>query len=296
MIKNLLSFFVCIIVSLGSLAQSNYPFLQPGTTQGVRHFITPSSTPENWSFTHKDDSTWCGYEYSRICYIQSGYSTSCDVPGSGYTRGIREENGIAYIRGTSCGGETIQYDFNLAVGDTFDMVGLLGDAIVDSVSTKLMLNGQTRKYIKLRSIDEPGVYFRWVEGIGDIDRGFFRSVNLDGGYSELICHSDSSGLVYLKPNYTVNCDSLLLLSSINERTSFASNLLFPNPAASTVYLNASFSLNSEFTLFDITGKTLLRVSIIDGHSIDVTSIPNGIYFYQIINQNKSFNGKLIVSH
>lgn len=286
--------FSLLAVHMSAFSQGNYPFLQPGTTQGVRHFIFPNDPPQNWSFTHKDDSTWCGYMYSRICYVQPGFNNSCEV--ANYTRGIREENGKAYIRGTSCGGETVQYDFNLSLGDTFDMGSGYGDAVVDSIGNMQMFNGQTRKYMRLNSIDEPSIHFQWVEGIGDIERGFFRSANGNGGYSELICHRDSSGLVYVNPNITADCDSLLLISSIEDLRLLDKFKIYPNPSARDVVLETRLSGVFDFQLADMTGRILKQGILYGKTSLDVKHYSNGIYFFRFTQNKKVFNRKLVISH
>jgi hypothetical protein len=100
------------------------------------------------------------------------------------------------------------YDFSLPIGGTIvptypgDFL-ITGDMfIVDSVSTIVLPNGQTRKYMELQ-----GTYCRlkWIDGIGDIERGLLFSADFEGGHSYFVCTSDTSGVVYERPQHPYVC-------------------------------------------------------------------------------------------
>jgi hypothetical protein len=82
-----------------------------------------------------------------------------------------------------------------------------------------------------------------------------------------------------------------------------SNLnVFPNPAIDklNISFNSTVSDNFQFTLFDITGKTLINQNIKstigeNKTTIDVSELDNGIYFYTISNSVISQSNKIIIN-
>jgi hypothetical protein len=82
-----------------------------------------------------------------------------------------------------------------------------------------------------------------------------------------------------------------------------SNLnVFPNPATDklNISFNSTVSDNFQFTLFDITGKTLINQNIKstigeNKTTIDVSELDNGIYFYTISNSIISQSNKIIIN-
>lgn len=82
-----------------------------------------------------------------------------------------------------------------------------------------------------------------------------------------------------------------------------SNLnVFPNPATDklNISFNSTVSENFQFTLFDITGKTLINQNIKstigeNKTTIDVSELDNGIYFYTISNSVISQSNKIIIN-
>lgn len=104
-------------------------------------------------------------------------------------------------------GFQLLYDFSLNVGDTCPLFAtncwnVYGNYIVDSVSTLLLPNGQTRKYMELTNGNNR---LKWLDAVGDIERGFYYYCDFEGGHHVFVCHSDSSGNVYGAPNSPYYC-------------------------------------------------------------------------------------------
>lgn len=107
--------------------------------------------------------------------------------------------------------ETVYYDFNLAVNDSFLINRFNEYAIVEEVSTFQTLNGQTRKRILLRADHFTCINrLEWIEGIGDISNSVFYVWQLGTCdiYRKVVCFSDSLGDVYLENGFSYPCDSL----------------------------------------------------------------------------------------
>jgi aminopeptidase N len=75
--------------------------------------------------------------------------------------------------------------------------------------------------------------------------------------------------------------------------------LFPNPATHSVSLRLGQHPDSagEFTLYDLSGKVVLRQPVINtSNTIDISALPKGIYQWKLLFENVYNNGKLVVNH
>jgi len=76
--------------------------------------------------------------------------------------------------------------------------------------------------------------------------------------------------------------------------------VYPNPADAfiAIDLDHCYTANSTFKLFDLLGREVLQTTLSAGSTytrIDIHSIPEGIYLYQIISEgNNMQTGKLII--
>jgi|GEM_PF-2491800 len=192
------AFFFCAALR----AQPLYAFPQPGLKQTEIYHgdWTTGFQPFNRSFIYQSDTTVNSFTYSKFSYIPVGSSN----PWYTYY-----SNGKVYWQGnsplTNPMNGVLLYDFALNLGDSINLQSYLhfGFHTVDSVSTILLANGQTRKYMRLRNGTS---VVTWIDAIGDIENGFFYSADFEGGYEEFVCHEDSTGAVYSKPNTTFACD------------------------------------------------------------------------------------------
>lgn len=144
----------------------------------------------------------------------------------------------------------------------------------------------------------PNRIFRWIDGIGDMDRGFLHVIDFEGGYERFVCQKDSSGLLYVMPNTTYDCDSLISkmepigIENLKQLNTEIFIELFPNPN------NGNFKVcikekmaywlknNSTFIeLYDILGNKILSQNLMDS----ITNIEHhfnpGIYFYRVLSGN-----------
>ena len=92
------------------------------------------------------------------------------------------------------------------------------------------------------------------------------------------------------PNCTVGVSENL--------TSKEELLVYPNPSSGIInfkLLAASKNAPTQLFLFDITGKTILNTSFrANTKQLDVSSYPKGIYFYQLINGEERYSGKVVI--
>jgi len=278
--KHLTILLTFIALAMTTNGQTLYQYPQPGLIQGdIYH--GPWTDPGNFntSIKYKGDTVIASitYSYFTIEYYFSDYYT-------------RYDSGKVYkvcrtIDGNLCGSETLQYDFTLGLNDTFPSINL-SNPIVDSVSTITLLNGQTRKYMELSNGFKT---YRWIDGIGDIENGFSYAYDFEGGYNELVCHRDSTGMVYVKNPIIWDCDSLtgynpVGIETISQALDFK---ISPNPTTDIINITTN-----DLETFDLTvqvinplGQIVISKQMNKGASttIDLSTLDKGLYVLKISN-------------
>lgn len=190
----LLLLLLCLhsVISAQQYATFPTPGLELGSIYTCIAFGCPSF--KNYSERYIGDEMACGKNWARF------------EPRLGR---IRVEKG-RYFRQFVCTQEDLLYDFSKEVGDSVKVFDEYFPLIVIAVDSMMIANGTYRKKMTLKSSYPPDTrLFTWVDGIGDINNGFTRNRNGEGGFERLVCVRDSSGLLYHNPNWPLNCDSLL---------------------------------------------------------------------------------------
>lgn len=89
------------------------------------------------------------------------------------------------------------------------------------------------------------------------------------------------------PNYNLGalagseCDSLsTALHTINKKEAIS---IYPNPASTSFIISGNVSFGDEVVMYNATGQLLLQEKIIANQSIDISSVPSGIYVVQLKN-------------
>ena len=70
---------------------------------------------------------------------------------------------------------------------------------------------------------------------------------------------------------------------------------YPNPVGNTIsfkFINERTSL----TIYDNNGKVVMHSSELNNKAINVETLPNGVYHYYIVNNNKAEKGSFVVQH
>ncbi len=69
--------------------------------------------------------------------------------------------------------------------------------------------------------------------------------------------------------------------------------IYPNPVIDVVYVQLQEQANADLSIFDIQGRKLLHDKVQSNSKVDLSHFEQGVYFYQLKLNNKTFNGKLI---
>lgn len=89
------------------------------------------------------------------------------------------------------------------------------------------------------------------------------------------------------------CSSTLKTSEIEKQFP----TIYPNPIHDNATIILSQNERYTFNVFDVFGKSIFEKKINSIKSeLDISHLPNGIFFYQLSNSENNFTGKFIVAH
>lgn len=208
---------------------------------------------------------------------------------------LREENNIVYQYFTPHEAEL--YNFNLNVGDTF-FTEIDIPLIVDSIGVFELLNGELRKEMKLRCIDdEPGTdYYRvWVEGIGNINGLFDHSdaCQVDGFSYAILCMHRNDTLIYDRPDID-GCWRLPVATNDPIQGSIS---VYPNPANDVITIDAGLikSFPIQLSLLDLQGRVVMRNELAQQvSSVAVDQIIPGMYLIRLASGDEIYFTKVVI--
>lgn len=212
----------------------------------------------------------------------------------------------------------VLYDFSLSVGDTLSVAGLVnvgcdtvGAVKVDSVGT-MVINSEVLRYISVSPTSSSmwGWNGRIVEKIGPIYNynhpvypySFMLptpdTIPWCGTYGfpsagNFRCYSDDIFGFY--SNTTVPCDYTV---SIKQNNISKEIVVYPNPAFEMISIRIkSINTTSQetiFSVYDVLGNLVHQMSILNKeNSVDISSLPSGIYFYTLKSNNHFVDGKFV---
>ena len=71
--------------------------------------------------------------------------------------------------------------------------------------------------------------------------------------------------------------------------------IYPNPAGSWLTIQLSSSATGQATIYDVIGKTVVQTELQNSRqTIDVSGLPEGLYFVRLTVGNKSVTKKIII--
>lgn len=196
-------FLLVGVCRIGAMAQTTRElFSRPGLALGAYHVNYFDGT---WStsWRYAGDTLLCGESLLVFEHLANRSNPTL----------LYVDGGRVFQRDFTnpCAPGNLLYDFDLDVGQTFPVQGHWGtlDMTVTEKGTRMLLNGETRRYLRLALPNPPSPSLDWIEGIGDVERGLFPLFYDFEGYSTFVCARDASGDLWANPNENWKCDSLL---------------------------------------------------------------------------------------
>lgn len=103
-------------------------------------------------------------------------------------------------------------------------------------------------------------------------------------------HPSYSGSLMIHPVFSYD-DAIVSVNKISEIDTKIE--IYPNPSAGIVLLNTIFP--KQILIFDVFGKLIKELPQAVYSKIDLTNLPNGVYFLNILDKNESQIEKIIIS-
>lgn len=202
---------------------------------------------------------------------------------------IYEENNKVYWWNKTLGEFTTLYDFGAEEGDDWEIkVGTQTIPVhVDAAQTVIF---KSQEY-KMLSISDPDDIFTGdiLCGIGHLTSFFpekLMNKDTDFRVEGIRCFWQDGELVF--QNGDQDCDEIYEQHhmGVNETDIEKGFVVYPNPTDGILYILSENS-DTEYRIVNIMGQTLM-IGKIDGESqqIDVSSLPNGLYYISINNASR----------
>jgi hypothetical protein len=203
-----------------------------------------------------------------------------------------------YLRflGSSKPADQLLYDFKMTVNDTIDIVNPnspfptnAGKFVLDSIISKPLIHKNYRHFY-LHSLDSitSGVKNTiWVEGIGSLCL-----INSPGappnisGVGQLSCFFNNGIQEYEDLDSISSCQAVYPIS-VKENSRFKNKIsLAPNPCNNSItVLVAGYDLEGQMIeVINVLGKTEFIVQY--HNSIDISSLPSGLYFIRFTEKDQ----------
>lgn len=202
---------------------------------------------------------------------------------------IYEENNKVYWWNKTLGEFTTLYDFGAEEGDEWEIkVG--NESINVHVDAVEQYTYESRQLKMLRVRDDADIFSGDIVcGIGHLTSFFPEKLMAKGCRVEGIrCFWQNGELVFHYGEQ--DCDEIYEehhfgVEEIEDGNEF---VIYPNPSHSVIFVQSE-NINSEYRITNLMGQTLLIGNITsENHQIDVSSLPEGMYFITIDSSTTKF--------
>lgn len=260
---------------------------------------------------YKTDTVINGNTYNRLfSRIAVGYAISPHQPVEGCPNSfhfqeperlyatIRQDTALHRVYILDYHSEELLYDFdNMIVGQPYPVTynTLPSDSLVVASEESLIIDGTIHKKWNLGRtlngviVDEGFVSI--IEGIGST-YGIFAYLTLPfENWDETLCFSMNGNVMYPDSNY--NCDVTISIENLEVKPDFA---IYPNPAKSYIVVEADQTPKEAcyLEIYNPNGVKVLEKQIASTTTfINLTALPNSIYFVRIVDSGKLFTQKFI---
>lgn len=174
--------------------------------------------------------------------------------------------------GVYTSGEYLLYDFDLQIGDTFDLT-LNEQVILTSIDSIQIGSNYYRKFnFDTYTYQAPPIEYYWIEGVGS-SVGFYPYFNNFEDFLIFECFSEDS-IAYIPAG------SICGFVGLEEEP--IGYKLYPNPTNDFITIEAATSSPLKGLVINVYGKEVMRFEISEkSNSIDLRSLNAGIYFIRI---------------
>ncbi len=292
-IKNFLSIIICTFFVINGFTQN---ITDEGNQWNILTVGMQGSTISH-SIKIDGDTTLDNVTYKKVFYSSDSLNTSWQL----IPQFIREEPNTKKVFLKEFNQEEVlMYDFNLEVGDTFNIEDLWGNydcqIVVFQIDSVSLLNGEKRKRLHLHDMYHPDSYIdRWIEGIGSmygVNTDPFRAYCSTDYPYYLLCHYNNEEL--LLQAHPTSC----FITPIQEISKSDPIKVFPNPSQGKlrIEIGENNHLIKELKIFSSLGDLIIQDNsdFAGNKEIDISHLPKGIYFLIIsISSEQIYSQKII---
>jgi len=202
-----------------------------------------------------------------------------DHPGTGlsvFGKYYREEDGSVYMKINENQAEVQIYNFNLSVGEQFEIQNLLLIEVtaIDSITLN---SGEKRKRLEVIRAGQPSNKTFWIEGIGDVGETWHPGYTFwIDCWTELTCYHKANNL-----EYELGECQPTSLKNINQLEKTIS--CYPNPAIDQISITLEEKEKIEkIEIIGSNGNSILQISSQFLQPIKLNGIQEGLYFLKVI--------------
>ena len=232
--------------------------------------------------------------YSKIWQSNDSLGINWNITGL-----IREADKRVYYHdlGYDGLGDMLLYDFTVQIGSTLLLASIKNQSFFEYMKVtnidSVLVDGVKRLRIQINH----GAYTDyWIEKIGSLQGILDRSYYRNDIEKILLCVQQNGNTIYSNENYT---DCFYTQNNFTGSTQFSLHdkiLIYPNPVQDNLLIvNKNVKeLKLNVRLLDINGHIVYNEVAFGFHNkIDVSTIPSGLYFIQIITDGSILNKKII---
>jgi hypothetical protein len=290
--KKTLTIILISTCTLLTFGQGYYPLIEDNKTWNVLNIISTGGWPpldtsyNTSSYYISGDSIINNIQYKKL------YETNEEIPVTWNLRGLIREDSAkrVWLRWPMNANEELLYDFSLSIGDSLI---LRNDTSiyysVDSISI-VNINGDTRNKYWI-SQDDLSWQESWIEGIGS-SKGITKSgmAKAVGGWSWLLCMSDTGQLVFINPNY----NTCYLNSTAIKESNKLLFQIFPNPTKDKIVIENKENITiKSISILNVTGQIIKHFDHRETH-LDISNISSGVVFLRISTNKGDVIKKILV--
>lgn len=300
--KTSLFLVILSLMMTNSFCQTNeyHPFPDSNViwNQSIWYLDGTCLVSDDQSLYISGDTTIGPYTYHKL-YLNGYTSELCQFPNSaippyyhigGYWGAFRQDalNKKVFL---NQGKDTLAYDFNLNVGDTLNSyLSGFGNGFnyISSIDSVLVGNEYTKRFW-ISWLDHDN-YVALIEGIGSTFGAFAVLLPPFESGSSLGCVNANNQTVW--PSDTNECK---LISNVDDIFIQTRVFVFPNPASDKIIIETSTTARkSQFSIMNLNGQEFITCQISElKKQIDISNLPNGVYFVRLTNDKSVEVGKFI---
>ena len=286
---NVISLVFAILVSTFHLhGQTNNTIVNTNSIWSILHMAdAPPFNISSYYIKLSDDSTINSIIYKKVLMSADSLHSNWILYGL-----MREANQKTYYRFLDSTYDMKMYDFSVVVGDSLTIYGPRTDErghlmYVNKIDS-IYINGLKRKRIEL--VNYHGRFYgdTWIEHIGSL-YGILNSCYTSMGLHEsLLCYFEKNILVYHHPSYS-ECYYPTITTKIpdikSQKTSF-----YPNPIKDLFHISGEYPIGGILKIYNALGQLILQQTLKgNNETINVQSLPKGVYHYTILEKTTKFS-------